>query len=593
MDAEGRGTDQVGDDTTAGTPATDRFALTIGALPEAAAEIVEFGERYWALKEIDKVATPPRARWQETTKQLASESGFPASRSYVLAAAGVRAVVAGFECPQCHQPFSLRARGSLDGLLAGGTPDRCVDCDTDLRTAAQREVNPEADRHRRVTQEQLRHRAVLATAKKDWLAAQHAYLADRYAVRLTPDARPSDDVAVRTELAALAMLRHAHAVTPLPPVGRWSPPLAPTPSMSADLAADCYHAGLIAIHPDSEVAAFVWEPSFDEALKAADNDLSALPTPNWRSFYPSAASWYVPHGTSPGVAAEFLDQYLLERLGPAGLGPDRIDELLGVLVEVIASETLRYFAFQLDLHNLPDVPENHTPRLVEAATRLASERSLAEAYNLAWNAARTAAATAQATPQAPKINMTTHAVNVFETKAQQFAADPTAPIKPYREDHRVPLSALTRTLFIAILNSDMMTTTRAQAEAILSGRAAAHPYSDVDHDITDAMRAVLAAEVDGDPHQVYAALGRESANPDPVIAAAVDQLVQVVERFRIVGYDLGGALAGAINASPLLSTPANVPDIWSGEHETVRRAVGSYLAELMRQAAELSGNSIR
>lgn len=358
--------------------------------------------------------------------------------------------------------------------------------------------------------------------------------------------------------------------------------------MSADLAADCYHARLLALHPDSSLSTFIWEPSFEEAVAAAADDVSELPKPKWSSFYPARASWYVRFGTSPGKAAEFLDQHLMDLLSPEGLDPNRMDELLDVVVEVIASETLRYFAFQLELHNLPEVPENHAPRLVEAAKRLAGERSLGEAYNVAWNAARTAAATAQATPRAPKINMTSHAVNVFETKAQHFAADPAASLKPYREDGRVPLSALTRTLFITVLNGDMLGTSRSDAAAILAEGVAADPLDDVDHDIIKGMQSVLATDVDGDPHQVYAALGGESANADPVVGMAVDQLVQIVERFRVVGYDLAGALAGAVNACQLLSASASVPDIWSGDRVLVRRSVGSYLAEVMFQAAQRS-----
>ncbi|MBM2619574.1 hypothetical protein JIG36_28925 [Actinoplanes sp. LDG1-06] len=79
--------------------------------------------------------------------------------------------------------------------------------------------------------------------------------------------------------------------------------------------------------------------------------------------------------------------------------------------------------------------------------------------------------------------------------------------------------------------------------------------------------------------------------PQPDAAADIidfGELVQVVERLRIVGYDPAGALAGAVGASALLSSPAYVPDVWSGGSGTVHRQVGSYLAEVMRQAAERS-----
>ncbi|MGH9278146.1 MAG: hypothetical protein ACRD12_08570, partial [Acidimicrobiales bacterium] len=104
---------------------------------------------------------------------------------------------------------------------------------------------------------------------------------------------------------------------------------------------------------------------------------------------------------------------------------------------------------------------------MEAMTSLAGQRSLSETYNVAWQAARAAADAAQQNPRAPRANMTTHAVNIFESRAQGFVANPERTLRRFSEIPDLPLSALTRTLFLRIFGADPMVTSVPMLDALL------------------------------------------------------------------------------------------------------------------------------
>ncbi|MCW2695904.1 MAG: hypothetical protein JWR62_989, partial [Modestobacter sp.] len=271
---------------------------------------------------------------------------------------------------------------------------------------------------------------------------------------------------LRAEAAALAALRYAPSTTPLPPLKDWESTLTPTTDLDFDVVCEWVDHRLLAIHPATDLAAISWNHSANDAITAANGDPQALPAPADQGFYPRLVSLYSQHGTSLGTAAERLDAGLAERLTPARLTADRQEALLDLVAALIAAEAVRYFDFQISVHNLPPVPDNHRARLLDAAARLGAVRTLGEGYSVAWRAASAAATAAQRQPYAPKVNMTTHGVNQFESLAQR-ATDPTTSVPSYREDNRVPLSPLTRTVFHTILGVEPMITSRPEISRLL------------------------------------------------------------------------------------------------------------------------------
>ena len=276
---------------------------------------------------------------------------------------------------------------------------------------------------------------------------------------------------LRTELAVLAILRYAPATSPVPAVDSWPARLAPD-QLQHELLTAVYRSDLLRVHgPTCPADAFAWDTAVGSATSATP-DSAQRPGPTFSSFFPSRVSWYAWQGPSLGTAATALDQHLTARAQGWLTTEVGQEDMLGLIGAVVAAETLRYFQFQLDLHNLPPVPDNHQARLAEAAARLAAVHNLGVGYNIAWRAVRNAAAAAQAKPRVPLANMTTFAVNTFEDIAAAAAASDE--VTTFHEDTRLPITALSRTLFHTVLQVDPMT---ASVPAVTQAFAAAQSYS--------------------------------------------------------------------------------------------------------------------
>jgi hypothetical protein len=381
-------------------------------------DLLEIGRRYWRLEGFDSESGRPR--WSEAAGNIdCSPWGFGARKAYVVAAAAVRAIAPDHTCPQCGNELALTSRTALDKIAVGEQPGVCADCDESLQEQAARVLDPRRLRKAREQHDLQSRRQYGQQLRTEWHRDQHAVVRNTYeATWLADQAIPS--ASVRTELIALALLRYAPSPAPLGPVREWIDPLYPSATKQGHCVAEVLQAGLIKIHPDSSVNSFVWEPTtFDEALSQIDpNSHISGPTLTGR-YYAQWATHFTPYGHSLETAAAAVRDHLASRLDPAAMTASRQQHLVEVAVEVLVEETIRYFEHLLDEHHLPEVPDNHRDKLVEAAHEVARVRPLSELYNLAWRSARDAAAAAQRNPQALKANMTVHGVNRFESNAQR------------------------------------------------------------------------------------------------------------------------------------------------------------------------------
>ncbi|MGY1838419.1 MULTISPECIES: hypothetical protein [unclassified Modestobacter] len=534
MDSHGPGEEDSTSAAGSGLPRPAEFVPQLTPLPDADPEWVNVGHRYWAWSGFaDDSAVSTRTRrsvWAETTTAIGDDAGMPPSRLYLAAAAGVRAALPALTCPTCQAPVTLRSRASLDALANGASTDaHCAGHDADLAAAvakltdpaarARRDKTRQAAAARRAEQEaQAGARQRIAAAKRAFDERRRTAVAREYPLQLageTPMEWNRVGADLRTDVGVLAMLRYAPDSTPIAPLPQWTARLTPDTDLTSAALSSAYRSGLLRVHPAaSPLDAFAWDVTFDDAWAAAGEDPAALPEPATSGFYPRSVAWYAWQGGSLGTAAEALDAHLSARTRAWLTTRVGQDDLRDLAAELIAAETRRYLEFQLAEHYLPEVPENHQARLGEALLRVARVRPLAETYCLAWQAARSAAAAAQANPRAPLAKMTTHAVNLFEQKAQQATTDPTWAIKPFREDTRVPLAALTRTVFFGLLNLDPMTASLFTVTAALPVTAAetlATGASTSDHATVD---PALSSATQEDAAALRATLSWLAAQPD-------------------------------------------------------------------------------
>ncbi|QES22344.1 hypothetical protein DEJ46_27275 [Streptomyces venezuelae] len=525
------------------------------------------GERYWALAGFaPELGTPV---WCEKVKDI-DTAGW-GHQIYAVAAAGVRAVVAGRLCPQCGGPLSLTSRAAFQQVCEG-YDSVCVDCNESLTAAVRLIIDPARKAKREAARAKAEERNAVDSAHARWKQLQREVVAEEYAA-VFPSNGEVPASGVREMVGALALLRYAPSTSPIAGVGSWPDPLYPDNGKTGSLLGTLIRADLLRIHPSSPVTAFVWEPvTFEEALHEAEGDLDAIGTPHLPgNFYPLAAHYYAPHGTSAGKAVEEVDAHLTGALAPSEMTEARQEDLLAVARELIAEEALRYFTNRLDDLNLPAVPENHAARLSEAAYKVAEIRPLGEIYNLVWRATRAAAEAAQKNPRAPRAHMTTHAVNRFETDAQRATADPGWELKPFTAITGQGPAAMTRALFYNLLDSDPVETSLPQLrealpEPVVAPRAAEAAPAGEGDDLAATVAWLHSRPDAWDPYLVAAGLSvlAEEREDSPewhyegkILARGAGQLLRLHERLApVIG--VREAVLAVLAATPMLVHPVTI-----------------------------------
>ncbi|MFC4056166.1 hypothetical protein ACFOY4_41320 [Actinomadura syzygii] len=464
----------MSDVVESGTDELDMFVPLVTSIPGVAPELVRIAEQYWDLVDIDADIGP---RWQYGVREI-DTAGW-GRRLHVIAAAGARATLTDIACPECDQPLRLRTRTDLATLVTGGRAS-CVDCDPRMGEAIDLILDPARAVKRARAYERESLQRAQSEARCQWIDRCDEIIATCHPVTLVEDF--PGPAALRTELAVLAFLRYAPSQGPLTPLVHWQQHLHPDIAQETVLLGDAVATGLLGIHPDSPPDAFVWKQSYDEALRAANGDLVALAHPALTShYYPARAVFYARHGTSTATALANTDEWLACWLAH----PDRMKieqeraELLDVAGELMADEAVRFFNMQLERHHLPPTPANHRRRLHDALQKAALHRTLGQLFSLGYRAARNAAASAQEHQRAPLANMSTHGVNRFEGDAHRAAAEPDWRINGFPTLYGMELAAMTRTLFLTVLDLNPLSTSGTEIARIVTADSA--PPVDQDH----------------------------------------------------------------------------------------------------------------
>ncbi|APU21271.1 hypothetical protein [Actinoalloteichus sp. GBA129-24] len=463
-----------------------KYKLHVTPVAGVDAGLVEIGMQYWSLTGIDQYGA---AAWATPVRDIDTHGRGAAN---VVAAAAVRAVLQEVQCCQCGEQLRLRTRSSLTSVLSEGST-HCVDCDPKLLQRSAAILVPEGQASRRSSkdqvqreqrQQQKQHKQHLQKMRQCgldlWHHRQLNAIREEFLTELPIIDVPNANIL--TELATLTLLRFAEDTDPIPPMRQW---IHPFPFHSGNrkistLINDIRSAGLLLPDSTTPPNVFVWEPpDFDEEWSRADGELENLPFPKLTDrYYPIDTFMRIPFDQSSEAGRDRLDSHLSERLAPRSMTAQRQQEMVEVIHEILATEAIRFFLRELERHNLPEVTENHAPRLTEAAERLVAENTLGFAYFLGWKAAKTAAAAAQANRRAPLRNMTTYAVNTFERDVQHALDKHKTTIREFDESPYFPLAAMTKTLFFTALQMDPMRTSVAMARDAMPIPVIAEPLDE-------------------------------------------------------------------------------------------------------------------
>ncbi|MBN1171686.1 MAG: hypothetical protein JXA67_05890 [Micromonosporaceae bacterium] len=139
--------------------------LSVVEVVGVADDLIAFGHRYWARScDDDGVEI-----WCHTLSELYAWEGVPFGRAPVVAAAGVRAVLADERCPACGGPLSLRDRETFERYLDGTAPEHCVDCDHLFVSAVVNQSSAGAARRRARDRERAAHQRAVEAAAEQWV----------------------------------------------------------------------------------------------------------------------------------------------------------------------------------------------------------------------------------------------------------------------------------------------------------------------------------------------------------------------------------------------------------------------------------------
>jgi hypothetical protein len=409
--------------------------------------LVQLGRRYWALTGFDEKTGSPI--WAETTNAICR------GKAYIIAAATVRATLPDTACPSCRGSLSLASRAALGRLAAGRPATRCVDCDANLCDRAARILGGLKSTRNNASPESEWQRAQrLRRARQN---KQKTILRESYQIRMLPDT-PIPAAPMREEVTTLALLSYAPKPAPLGPIHEWQDPLHPRSGYSSSCVSAALQAKLLLIHPDSSIDSFVWEPeTFESALDEMDPDFDEEEQIRdvvlTDRYYASYTIHFTPYGHGMEAAAAAMRDHLSRKLDPSAMTTSQQKQLRDIAIEMVAEEAMRYLEVLLDEYNLPEIPENHREKLRKTSYDVAAIRSLGELYYLAWCSARDGATAAQRNPQAPKLNMTIHSINRFESRSQD-ALDVNRQLRHFGPKSNLELAAITRTVFLRILRFD-------------------------------------------------------------------------------------------------------------------------------------------
>lgn len=412
---------------------------------DAPAELQRVSARYWQLDGYDDITWAPK--WTHATRSIGADpwSGSP---HYAAAAGGVFSAT-DLACATCDDILTLSSRTTLTDALSG-KPVQCRRCARSLDEQAARILDPKAAEARQRRAEKARAGQEKLLAAQEQHEARRRAIAARFGVFESENVVP--DASFVARVAAMAVIVAADTEGGLVrgiPLSDGS--VAPSHALAYErLLVEARAHGLFEVHPSSPEAAFMFD-----GIDLTD------------SWYPGRAHYYSGGLGNLPSRLENLASDLREWLVLEDLTTEDGEDLQLLVRELIAAEMIRYFAFQITEHRLPDPNEKQHELLQAIAEQGAAQFALGHLYSMAWTAARDASSAYQRNRGMPAHDAVTYGVKQLQRLLQRFIDGELELRQPYSELKKFPLSATTTIVFHQVMGMNPMSTTWPEArEAI-------------------------------------------------------------------------------------------------------------------------------
>lgn len=423
-------------------------------------ELWQIAQLYWEYSGIDAY---DKVAWVRPAKSVVV-TGWRGAVHHV-AGAGAIATLAGAVCSECGGPLTLTSRTAFESGR-NGRSTICCDCTPTYVENVLRVGSPGLEDLQLRQQERADVRLATARAEAEAKAARQRQLdaleeerrnaiAARYPLHFWQELPDPRSISFRARLATLVLMEYAAEGGLVEPVADQDFVFATSPQQAADLIHEA-NGPLLVTHPSTPTRAFAWAPAEDGV------------TPDWSGYYPLFIRLHLGLGRPSRAQWDAAREDLVASLHLEELTVIEQEELIEFAAELIGGEALRYLDFKLkDEYRLPEISAEHRARALDLLTFAAQRLSLGHLMRAIWTVTSGATNLKASKPYMPRQRITDHAISQLEAKIHDYLAPEHQLLEPYRADTRVPLSALTRTLFYEIVHADPLTVGLAEIQHAL------------------------------------------------------------------------------------------------------------------------------
>jgi len=426
------------------------FPLTFRENELAPADVHGIARDYWSIDGTDPESGLPL--WTHLTTSLDFRGWI--GESHILAAAGATVAATGFVCCGCGNELTLGSRKAfLDAL--NGEDVECRACRQYFEERVSMTLDPGAQQKKA----RLADQAIQARAAQESRAAEKQALGDH--LRAADKMRrvhvqeafriAAEDIAPLISAggleALLAVLGIARSVPAregvLDEISTADESLTPDKDWDIELLQQVFSSGLVRVHPTSPTSAFVWK----------DGDVE----PTGRYYLQVVKMYAAGSDDNLTVRLDELLAAIMVRLDPETLLAVERTELVSIAERLLIGELARWVDHEYAKIGLGETGPEHRQTLLSVARRGVNTFTLGQLYKMVWTSARDGNSAYTTHKGMPKSKAITAGLNKIDYHMRAAIEDPNRLLKPFTEQAALPLTPLTKSLFLDVLGVNPMT----------------------------------------------------------------------------------------------------------------------------------------